>query len=221
MATSVLDVRDTFAPSPARVADRSAAPLPATRRRPPATVVAAGVVGVLEALGLLAAGLTQLDGLLTSPDRPAGWIVALLLGLLAAWIVACAASGATLVDAAGRRAMIGLAFTELVLIGVLFVAATTTSLVPALPGDLPPAAAALLALAVPVGKLLLVSSPTAIAWVAAGPRRRETRPDPVAAHRLLCTLTIAGIGLGLTALAVLIPTGPATGADVASVVSDR
>jgi hypothetical protein len=219
VATSILDVRDTFAPSPGRVADRSAAPLPATRRRPPATVVAAGVVGVLEALGLLAAGLTQLDGLLTSPDRPAGWVVALLLGLLASWIVACAASGATLVDAAGRRAMIGLAFIELVLIAVVFVAATTTSLV--IPGDLPPAAAALLALAVPVGKLLLVSSPTAITWVAAGPRRRESRPDPVAAHRLMCTLTIAGIGLGLTALAVLTPTGPATGTDAASVVSDR
>ena len=219
MATSVLDVRDTFAPSSVRGPE--AVPALTARRRPPATVVAAGALGVLEALGLLAAGITGLDGLLTSPDRPAGWIVALLLGLLASWIVSCAASGATLVDAAGRRAMIGLAFTELVLIAVLFVAATTTSLVPALPGDLPPAAAALLALAVPVGKLLLVSSPTAIAWVAAGPRRRETRPDPVAAHRPLCTLTVAGIGLGLTALAVLTPTAPATGTDVAGVVSDH
>ena len=218
MATSILDVRDTFAPSSVRGA---AAAILTDRRRPPATVVAAGVLGVLEALGLLAAGLTELDGVLTSPSRPAGWVVALLLGLLASWIVACAASGATLVDAAGRRAMIGLAFTELVLIGVLFVAATTTSLIPALPGGLPPAGAALLALAVPVGKLLLVSSPTAIAWVAAGPRRRETRPDPVAAHRLLCTLTIAGIGLGLAALAVLTPTEVATGTDVAGVVSDH
>jgi hypothetical protein len=79
---------------------------------------------------------------------------------------------------------------------------------------------ALLALAVPVGKLLLVGSPSAVAWVAAGPRIRERRPDPVAAHRLLCTLTIAGIGLSLMAVAVFVPADAATGGtDVASVVS--
>jgi hypothetical protein len=221
VATSVLDVRDAFAPSPARVAGRSAAPTLTVRRRPPATVVAAGVVGVLEGLGLLAAGLTSLDGLLASPNRPAGWVVALALGLLAAWIVSCAGSGVTLVDGAGRRSMITVSLVELFLIGVAFVVATTTPLIPALPGDLPPAALALLAVAVPVGKLLLAGSPSAIAWVAAGPRTRETRPDPVAAHRLLCTLTIAGIGLALTALAVLTPTQAGPGPDVAGVVSDR
>jgi hypothetical protein len=141
--------------------------------------------------------------------------------VLAAWIVACAGSGATLVDGAGRRSMIAVSFAELVLVGALFVVATTTPLIPALPGDLPPAGLALLAVSVPVGKLLLVGSPSAIAWVAAGPRPRETRPDPVAAHRVLCTLTIAAIGLGLTALAVLTPTPAGTGADVASVVSDH
>jgi hypothetical protein len=143
-----------------------------------------------------------------------------VLGLLAAWIVSCAGSGATLVDGAGRRSLIAVALAELVLVGVLFVVATTKPLIPALPGGLPPAALALLG-SVPVGKLLLVGSPSAIAWVAAGPRTRETRPDPVAAHRLLCTLTIAGIGLGLAALAVLTPTEVATGTDVAGVVSDH
>ena len=205
MATSLLDVRDTFATS-VRGADRPAAAAVGSagaRRRVPATVVAAGAVGVLEALGLLAAGLTSLDSLLVSPTRPAGGVVVLALGVLAAWIVASAASGATLVDGAGRRSMIVLSFAELVLVGALFVAAATTSLIPSLPGDLPPPALALLAVAVPVGKLLLVSSPSAIAHVAAGPKPRESRPDPVAAHRVLCTVTIAAIGLGLAALAVL------------------
>jgi hypothetical protein len=218
VATSLLDARDTFAPAAVRGAGRAVAPVEAAHRRP-VTVVAAGALGVLEALGLLAAGLTSLDGLLVSPGRPAGWVVALALGLLAAWIVACAGSGATLVEGAGRRAMIAVSFAELVLVGAVFVVATTTSLVPALPGDLPPAAFALLALAVPVGKLLLVSSPSAIAHVAAGPKQREARPDPVVAHRLLCTLTIAAIGLGLAALAVLTPAQAGAGTDVASVVS--
>jgi hypothetical protein len=141
--------------------------------------------------------------------------------VLAAWIVACAAAGATLVEGAGRRSTIVVSFAELVLVGALFVAVTTTPLIPALPGDLPPAALALLAVAVPVGKLLLVGSPSAIAHVAAGPRKRHSRPDPVAAHRLLCTLTIAAIGLGLTALAVLTPTQAGPGTDVASVVSNH
>jgi hypothetical protein len=205
VATSLLDARETFAPS-VRVGDRpAAAVVPAgTRRRVPATVVAAGVVGVLEALGLLSAGLTSLDSLLVSPTRPAGGIVALGLGVLAAWIVASAASGATLVDGAGRRSMIALSFAELVLVGAVFVVATTTPLIPTLPGNLPPAALALLAVAVPVGKLLLVSSPSAIAHVAAGPRKqRESRPDPVAAHQLLCTVTLAAIGLGLAALSLV------------------
>jgi hypothetical protein len=218
VASTVLDARDVVA-SLTRGVDASA-PAPTARRRVPVTVAAAGVIGVVEALGLLAAGLTSLDGLLASPDRPAGWVVALVLGLLAAWIVSCAGSGATLVDGAGRRSLIAVALAELVLL-VLFVAATTTPLVPALPGDLPPAALALLLVSVPVGKLLLVGSPSAIAWVAAGPRRRATRPDPVAAHRLLCTITVAGIGLGLAALAVLTPTEGATGTDVAGVVSDH
>jgi hypothetical protein len=218
VASTVLDARDIVA-SLTRGVDASA-PAPTARRRVPVTVAAAGVIGVVEALGLLAAGLTSLDGLLASPDRPAGWVVALVLGLLAAWIVSCAGSGATLVDGAGRRSLIAVALAELVLVGVLFVVVTTKPLIPALPGGLPPAALALLG-SVPVGKLLLVGSPSAIAWVAAGPRTRETRPDPVAAHRLLCTLTIAGIGLGLAALAVLTPTEVATGTDVAGVVSDH
>lgn len=221
MATSLLHVRDSVAPPVTRTAERATADAGTDRRRTPAAVVAAGVVGVVEALGLLAVGLTSLDGLLTSPVRPAGWVVALGLGLLAAWVVSCAGTAATLVDGAGRRSMITLAFLELVLVAAFFVAATTTPLIPALPADLSPAAAALLAVAVPVGKLLLVGSPSSVAWVAAGPRQREARPDPVAAHRLLCTLTIAGIGLGLSALAVLAPAPAAPGSDVASVVSDH
>jgi hypothetical protein len=217
VATSLLDVRDSFAPSAVRGLEAT----PVVARRRPATVVALGAVGVLEALGLLAAGLTSLDGLLASPSRPAGWVVALSLGVLAAWIVACAGSAATVVEGAGRRSVIAVSFAELVLVATLFVVATTTPFLPALPGDLPPAALALLAVAVPVGKLLLVGSPSAVAWVAAGPRPREARPDPVAAHRLTATLTLAGIGLALVALAVLTPTEAGSAADVASVVTTR
>ena len=219
MATSVLDVRDSFAPPAVRGRpDARTLPLPAPRR-PPVTVLAAGLIGVLEALGLLAAGLTGLDGLITSPAGPQGWIVALALAVLAGWIVSAAGSGATLVDAAGRRLYVGVALAELVVVAVLFVAATAAPLFPELPGGLPLPALALLAVSVPVGKLLLAGTPSALAWVAAGPRTCERRPDPVAAHRLLCTLTLAGIGLGLTALAVLTPVPAAGQADVASVVS--
>jgi hypothetical protein len=221
VATSLLDARATVAPSATRVAERATADAGTARRRMPATVVASGVVGVLEALGLLAVGLSSLDGLLTSPLRPAGGVVALGLLLLAAWVVSCAGAAATLVDGAGRRAVMVVSFLELVLVAAFFVVGTTTSLIPELPGHLSPSAAALLALAVPVGKLLLVGSPSTVAWVAAGPRKRESRPDPVAAHRLLCTLTIGAIGLGLAALAVLTPTHGGGGADVASVVSTR
>jgi hypothetical protein len=222
VATSLLDVRDSFAPSATRVAECATADAGTARRRVPATVVAAGAVGVLEALGLLAVGLSSFDGLLTSPVRPAGWVIVLGLGLLAAWVVSCAGTAATLVDGAGRRSMTAVSFVELVAVAAFFVLATTTTVIPALPGHLTPAPVALLALAVPVGKLLLVGSPSAVAWVAAGPRIRERRPDPVAAHRLLCTLTIAGIGLALVAVAVFLPAPTAsTGTDVASVVSGR
>src|SRR5215207_8165903 len=109
MAISVLDVRDTFAaphvPVPAR-ATVAATDAPAARRLP-VTVVSAGLIGVLEAVGLLAVALTGLDGFLSSPSRPAGVFVAGGLVLLAAWIVLCAGSGAALIDGAGRRLLFG------------------------------------------------------------------------------------------------------------------
>jgi hypothetical protein len=63
----------------------------------------------------------------------------------------------------------------------------------------------LVALAVPVGKLLLAGAPSAQAWIAAGPRIRVSRPDPVATHRLLATVTLGVIGAALCAVAILAP----------------
>ena len=68
MAISVLDVRSTSVPRrfvvPSRATVRTAAP--AAPRRLPLTVLAGAAIGVTEALGLLAVGLTGLDSLLTS-----------------------------------------------------------------------------------------------------------------------------------------------------------
>jgi hypothetical protein len=215
VAISVLDARDTFAPPHVRVPAVAASPGTAVRRLP-ATIVAAALVGILEAVGLLAVALTSLDGVLSSPARPGGWLVAGGLIVLAGWIVACAGSGAALIDGAGRRLLMGVALAEMVLVSVLLVVATVGSV--ANPTSLPLPALGLLALAVPVGKLLLAGAPSAQRWVAEGPRTRLRRPDPVQAHRLLATLTLGVIGASLCAVAVLAPV-PAGGAhDPASAV---
>jgi hypothetical protein len=202
MAISVLD---NFAPprisAPARAT--VAATTETVSRRLPMTVATAGLIGVLEAVGLLSLALTSLDGLLSSPTRPAGWIVAAGLLMLAAWIVLCAGSGAALIDGAGRKLLLGVAYAELVLVAMLLVIATALS-VP-LPTDVPLPALGLMALAVPVGKLLLANAPSAQRWVDAGPRTRVRRADPVQTHRLIATATLGLIGLSLAAVAVLAP----------------
>ncbi len=213
MAISVLDVRDTFAAPhvsvPARATD-DAAP-----RWIPVTVVSAGLIGVLEAVGLLAVALTGIDGVLSSPSRPAGWIVAAGLLLLAAWIVLCAGSAAALIDGAGRTLLMGVAYAELVLVAMLLVVATSLTI--PTPGDIPMPVLGLMALVVPVGKLLLAAAPSAQQWVAAGPRTRVRRADPVQTHRLLATVTLAVIGLSLAAVAVLAPVASDGASDTASV----
>ncbi len=215
MAINVLDVRDTFAPShvlPRRPALSvvSAAPTdsstvtPLSRpRRAPLTVWSAATVGILEALGLMATALTGIDKILGSPLRPEGWLVVVGLLVLAGWIVLCAGSGAALFDASGKRAFTAVAHAEIALVGMLVVVVTATSL--SLPVALPLPVLAVLALAVPVAKLLLVGAPATQRWIVAGPRVRERRADPVAAHRVLATVTVAAIGLALTAVALLAP----------------
>lgn len=212
MAISVLDVRDPFAPSPVRrlpalalVPDTATASSTVVSRRLPLTVLAAGAIGILEAVGLMATALTGIDDVLNSPLRPEGWMVAVGLLLLAGWIVLCAGTGAALLDGTGRTLLVNVAYAELGLIAFLAVVGVATPLFDALPAALPLPLLVLLALAVPVGKLLLVGAPSAVAWVAAGPRPRERRRDPVAAHRLVATVTLAVIGLGLAAIALLAP----------------
>ena len=209
MATSVLDVRDTFAASHVLVPARAtvSGTTETASRRLPVTVVSAGLVAVLEAVSLMSFAMTSLDGLLSSPTRPAGWIVAAGLLMLAGWIVLAAGSGAALIDGAGRKLFLGVAYAELVLVAMLLV--VVTALPVPVPGGIPVPLLALMVLAVPVGKLLLANAPTAQRWVAAGPRTRVRRADPVTTHRLLATVTLGLIGLSLTAIAVLapVPTG--------------
>lgn len=187
MATSVLD-----APLPAPAAGRPA--------RWPATVLLLAGVSLLESVALLAVGLTGLDSVLTAVPRPPGPLVAGVLGGLAAWIVLCAAGGLAAVDGSGRRLPAGVACAEVALAGALPVVAT------ALPVPLPlsPPALALLVLAVPVGKLLLLSAPSAVAWAAAQPPRQRTAATAVARPRLRLA-TVALIGVALTTLAVSTP----------------
>jgi hypothetical protein len=216
MAISVLDVRDTFAAPHVSVPARTTvAADEAAVRRLPVTVVAAALIGVLEAVALLAMALTSVDGVLSSPTRPAGWIIGAGLLVLAGWIVLCAGSGAALVDGAGRTLLMGIAYAEMALVAFLLVLATAMPIVT--PGNIPVPALGLLALAVPVGKLLLASAPSARRWVAQGPRTRVRRADPVQTHRLLATVTLAVIGLSLAAVAALAPVPSGGASDSASV----
>ena len=210
MAISVLD---TFVAP--RGAARTAAEAPTATRRLPVAVLAAGLIGILEAVGLLAVALTGLDAVLSSV-RPAGWLVVTGLVALAGWIVLCAGSGAALIDGAGRTLLMGVAYAEMALVAVLLVVATVMPFQN--PTPLPVPALGLLALAVPVGKLLLAGAPSARRWIAEGPRPRVRRPDPVQTHRVLATLTLGLIGASLCALAILAPV-PAGGVnDPASAV---
>ncbi|MFW3170555.1 hypothetical protein [Geodermatophilus sp. CPCC 206100] len=191
MASTVVDPRTTGVP-------------PSTaRRQPPVAVLAAGGIAGLEAVALVAGALTGLDGLLLSPLRPSGAVVALVLVALAAWVVLCAGSGALLVDGSGRRLYTGVATGELVLVGGLLLLALAGGL-PA-PTALPLPALVLLLLGVPVGKLLLAGAPTVLAWVAAGPRAPSTRPEPACARPALQAATLVTIGLVLCALALTTP----------------
>ena len=212
MAVTVLDVRDSFAPSRARLPRLPAlsivpaAPTASSTvapRRLPLPVLAAGALAILEAVGLMATALTGIDGALNSPLRPEGWLVVVGLLVLAAWIVLCAGSGAVLIDGAGRRLLVNVAYGEIALVAVLTVVATATPLFTTPP--LPVPLLALLVVAVPVGKLLLATAPSAARWVADGPRTREPRPDPVVAHRMLATVTLGIIGLALAAVTLLAP----------------
>jgi hypothetical protein len=218
VAISVLDVRDTFAPQHVRVPAVATAATPdtAARRRLPLTIAAAGVIAVLQSVALLAVALTGLDGVLSSQVRPAGGLIVGGLVLLAAWIVLCAGSGAALIDGAGRKLLMGIAYAESVLVALLLVVATAFPL--PTPAGLPLPALALLALAVPVGKLLLACAPSAQRWIADGPRVRVRRPDPVQAHRMLATVTLGVIGLSLGAIAVLSPVQDGGTNDPASAV---
>jgi hypothetical protein len=217
VAISAIDIRDISAPAP-RPTDVETGT--SRRIRPPATVVATAAVGLFESVALLAGALTGLDGILSSSSRPGPAAVLLAVFALAGWIVVCAAGAATLIDGAGHRLVTWTAYGELALIAVLFVVALLTprAEVP-IPPALPLPAVALLVLAVPVGKLLLAGSPTALEWVAAGPRPRERRPDPTRTHRDLCVATLAVIGIVLGTVALIgVPADGGAG-DPGSVVS--
>lgn len=205
MAINVLDVRDTFAAPRIRVpALRSVATgSTSSVRRPPAPVLAAGLIAIVEAVGLVALAVSGIDGALTA-TRPPGWVLAVALTVLSGWVVLCAGGGAGLIEGVGRRLLVGLAGAEIVLVSVLLLVATVAP-VSSPPAGLPLPVLALLVLTVPVGKVLLAGAPSARQWVADGPHPREQRPDPVAAHRLLATLTLGVIGASLVALAVLAP----------------
>ena len=208
MPTAVLD-----APRRPVAVPGAPPPVPAPRsvsaRRLPLPVAAAGVLSVLESLALLAFGLTGLGSLFAGGPRLSGPAMAGSLLLLAGWVVLAAGAGAVLVDGAGRRLLVALAAAE---IGVCLVVAVAglfgpdgVRLLPVTASlGLPVPALALLALAVPTGKLLLAGAPSAVAWVAAGGRPRSARRAPAPTeHRVLRGVTVVCIGLALSGVAVL------------------
>lgn len=194
MASTVLDAGETSRP-----------PSSPDRRRPPAAVLAVAAVGLAEAVALLAGGLTRLDGLLLSPLRPAGPVVAVVLLVLAGWVVLCAGGGMLLLDRSGRRVHTAVATAEIALVGAFTALALTTPLFDTLPVALPLPALALLSLGLPVGKLLLAGAPSVVAWVAEGPRTPAARPAPPAAGPRTRVATLAVIGLALVAVALTTP----------------
>jgi hypothetical protein len=218
VAISVLDARDSFA-APVRAPLRLVPALPAApaRRRLPVVVAVAALVSGLEAVALLAAGLTGFDRVMSSLHRPSGVVVALGLGLLATWVVLCAGGGVALLDASGGRLFRGVCAAELAIAAGVLGAACTTSLFAG--AAVPVPAVALLSLALPAGKLLLAGAPATVQWIAQGPRPAEHRPDPVVRHRRLCTVTMVVIGLALGALALTGPVYQTTPGRTAAVVT--
>ncbi|MGY2002116.1 hypothetical protein [Blastococcus sp. SYSU DS1024] len=216
MASTVLDVRTIAGAAYVR----TARPAPETSaagaaRWIPVPALAAGVLAVLEAVGLLAVGLSRADAVLASPVRPAGWLVAAGLFVLAGWIVLTAGAGAALIEGSSRNLLLVTSVVELAAVSVLGGFALLQPLPTALTGGLPLPLLFAAAFALPIGKLLLVDAPSARDWVLRGPRVRVRRPDPVAVHRSLCAVTLGGIALVLGGLVVLQPAdadpaGPAT-----------
>jgi hypothetical protein len=175
------------------------------RPRPPVAVLAAAALAGLEAVALVAGALTGLDGLLLAGSRPSGAVVLAVLLVLATWVVLCAGGGALLADGSGRRVYTGVATAEIALVVAVLVLSLSTPLFDPLAASLPLPALALLALGLPVGKLLLAGAPTALAWSAAGPRTRAAQPDPGPARPLLRAATLGGIGLVLLAVTLTTP----------------
>ena len=222
MPSALLDAPRVVPAVPHPAAAPAAAPAGRAQRLPlPVAVVA--TLAVLESLGLLALGLTSLDGVFGTGIRPDGVLVAVTLLLLAGWVVLSAGGAASLVDGAGRQLLVAVASGEMVLLLVLTVAGVlgadgvwVLALGPL--GALPVPALALLGLGVPTAKLLLATTPSAIAWVEAGGKSRTRRPAPVVEHRALRGLTLVCIGLALSGLALLggpaDPVPPATAAVV-------
>jgi hypothetical protein len=206
VASTVLDIGDTVA-----------RPV-GTARRPPAPALVAGLLAVLEAVGLLATGLTQVDAVLASPARPAGWLVVLGLVALAGWIVLCGGSGAALVDGSSRRLLVLTSSVEVFVVSLLGVLAVLLPPPAWLAGGPPLPLLFALAVSLPVGKLLLSDAPSAREWVLQGPRVRARRPDPVARYRLLCTLTLGVIALGLGGIALVGPADAGPGSPASNAV---
>ena len=175
MAISVYDVRDTFARPRLVLPSRRPVAPGTTYRHAPVPALLAGLVGIVQAIGLLAVALHGLDAALSTPSRPAGPALALGLLGLAAWIVAAAAGGASLIDGSGRRLLTGVAVAELGLVAAAAVLLPVAAV--ALPSGLPLPALLALAAAVPVTKLLLTGLPSSVDWVAAVSRPVERRPD--------------------------------------------
>ena len=219
MAISVLDVRDTIAPPHVRLPRAAGAEDAAVRlRRVPVAALAGGLLAVLEAVGLLATGISRTDVVLSSAVRPPGLVVAAGLVVLAGWIVLSAIGGAALIDGADRRLVVRTSLLELAVVAAAGAYAVVVPVPAVLTPGVPLPVAFAAAVSIPVAKLLLVDTVAARRWVAQGPRVRPSRPDPVAGHRAVCTLTLGVLALGLSALAVLTPLQPAADGPASSVV---
>ena len=126
-----------------------------------------------------------------------------------------------LADGSSARLLSVVAWAELAVLAVVFLLGLTTSFLDGVVSNLPVPAVALSLVAVPVGKLLLATAPSSVAWLDAGPRPRASRPGLSEDQPALRIPTVTLIPLALVSLALLDPADTGAGSSAPTTISQH